>query len=389
MSNLIDRRLNDRRKSSVNRERFVRRYKEHVRRAVDEAVSSKSLKDLERGEGVSVPVKDLREPGFRHASGGEREYVLPGNRKFMPGEKLPRPDGGGQGNAGGGPGQGDSVDEFAFTLSREEFLALFLDDLELPRMVKNSVGGVRDWKSQPAGYTRSGPPRNLHIVRSLKQSLARRIAQKSSAAHVPFLDEIDLRYRLRTRVPQPVSQAVMFCLMDVSGSMDEARKDLAKRFYTLLYLFLTRKYEKVEVVFIRHTDDAEEVGEEEFFHGRQSGGTVVMSALELMRDIVAERYPPSEWNVYGAQASDGDAFGADPERSRDFLQKELLPLARYFAYIEVGVAGNGYGYMPGSGSSTLWQTYQRIGEAQFAMRHVSGRGEIYPVFRDLFRREAQ
>ena len=389
MAILIDRRLNDRRKSAVNRERFVRRYKDHVRRAVDRAVASRSLKDLERGEGISVPVRDLAEPTFRHGAGGDREYVLPGNRKFVPGEKLPRPEGAGQGQGGGsGTGQGEDMDEFAFTLSREEFLALFLDDLELPRMVKNSAGGVRDWKSHPAGYTRSGAPRNLHIVRSLKQSLARRIAQKHSAAKVPFLDEIDLRYRLRTRVPQPIAQAVMFCLMDVSGSMDEARKDLAKRFYTLLYLFLTRKYEKVEVVFIRHTEDAQEVAEEEFFHGRQSGGTVVMSALQMMRDIAAARYPASQWNVYGAQASDGDAFGADPEKSRGFLQAELLPQTRYFAYIEVGEAAADLAGATGVASS-LWQTYQRIGEAHFAMRRVASRGEIYPVFRELFAKEAR
>ena len=137
---------------------------------------------------------------------------------------------------------------------------------------------------------------------------------------MPFLDEIDLRYRHRITVPQPIARAVMFCLMDVSASMDEEKKDLAKRFFTLLYLFLTRKYEKVDLVFIRHTEDAEEVDEERFFHDPQTGGTVVYSALELMHEIVQARYPSSAWNIYAAQASDGDAFGADPEKSRGFLE---------------------------------------------------------------------
>src|SRR5690606_22040153 len=153
-----------------------------------------------------------------------------------------------------------------------------------------------DKRSQPAGFTRTGSPRNLHIVRSLKQSLARRMAARGTVGalerpvgggrRVPFLDEVDLRYRHRVTVPKPVSQAVMFCLMDVSGSMTEDKKDLAKRFFALLYLFLTRKYEKVDLVFVRHTDDASEVNEEEFFHGNYSGGTVVLSALELMKEIV-------------------------------------------------------------------------------------------------------
>ncbi len=386
MSMLIDRRLNDRRKSAVNRQRFMRRYKEQVRRAVDEAVAKRSIRDLENGETVNVPVRDISEPAIRHGQGGDREYVLPGNRRYKPGDKIERPQGGeGQGNGEQG-GLGDGVDNFAFTLSREEFMQLFLDDLELPRMERNVVGTARVWRSQPAGYSRSGAPRNLHVQRSLKQSLARRIALRTArsvpGARVPFLDEIDLRYRYRTSVPQPVSQAVMFCLMDVSGSMGEKKKDLAKRFYLLLYLFLTRKYEKVDLVFVRHTDDAQEVPEDEFFHGQQTGGTVVMSALSLMREIIEKRYPPSQWNIYGAQASDGDAFGADPEKSRGYLEREILPLARYFAYVEVAES-------EGERASSLWAAYQRLQAKHFAMSRVATRGEIYPVFRELFRKEAK
>ena len=201
---------------------------------------------------------------------------------------------------------------------------------------------------------------------------------------VPFLDEIDLRYRHRVMVPKPVSQAVMFCLMDVSASMDEHRKDLAKRFFTLLYLFLSRKYERVEIVFVRHTDNAEEVDEERFFHDRKTGGTVVLSALTLMKEIALARFPTSEWNLYGAQASDGDAFGVDPERSRAFVEEDLLPLVRHFAYIEVSDhAGGGPAR---THRSTLGSAYARIEDERFAMREVAERRDIYPVFRELFSR---
>jgi uncharacterized sporulation protein YeaH/YhbH (DUF444 family) len=174
----------------------------------------------------------------------------------------------------------------------------------------------------------------------------------------------------------------MFCLMDVSASMDERKKDLAKRFYTLLYLFLTRKYERVDLVFIRHTDEAEEVDEDTFFYDRRSGGTVVLSALELMKTICQARYPVSEWNIYAAQASDGDAFGADAGKSAHFLEDELLPLTRYFAYIEVPEED-------GARRSSLWVEYEELQEAcdNFAMRRVAHPSEIYPVFRDLFSRE--
>ena len=108
---------------------------------------------------------------------------------------------------------------------------------------------------------------------------------------VPFIDTFDLRFKNYERRPVPSSQAVMFCLMDVSGSMDQATKDIAKRFYVLLYLFLTRTYENVEVVFIRHHTQAKEVDEHEFFYSQETGGTIVSSALKLMTDVVSKPYP--------------------------------------------------------------------------------------------------
>jgi uncharacterized sporulation protein YeaH/YhbH (DUF444 family) len=434
MSVIIDRRLNDRNKSAVNRERFIRRYKAHIQRAVSDMVAERSIKDMERGGQVDIPVKDISEPSFRHGPSGDREIVSPGNRRFNPGDRIDRPRGGpgkGQGNEGG---EGEGEDGFAFTLSREEFMQLFFDDLELPDLIRTTVGEIREHKLQRAGYTHQGAPMNLSVPRSLRNALGRKIALTAAnrrrlqaardelaaadgdpasehmsgpddaaarlerpaadpqahrtalqaeitelerrIARVPFLEELDLRYRHRVLVPQPLSQAVMFCLMDVSASMDERKKDLAKRFFTLLYLFLTRKYERVEVVFIRHTDDAEEVDEERFFHNPKTGGTVVLSALQLMKQIVDARYPASTWNIYGAQASDGDAFGADPEKSRGFLADQLLPLARHFFYIETADEQTRL--------STLSAAYRRIEAPNFAMREVSERRDIFPVFRELF-----
>src|SRR5690554_2328154 len=416
MSVIIDRRLNDRNKSAVNRARFMRRYKAHLQRAVADMVSQRSIRDMERGGTVHIPHRDIAEPVIRHGPGGDREMVHPHNREFQPGDRIRRPPGGaGEHGNGSGEGGGDAEDSFTFTLSREEFMNLFLDDLELPNMVRNVVGTLKESRPQRAGYTPQGSPTNLAVARSLRQALGRRIALTGSArrrlaeiearggdldaqaaadpvlaeeiadlrrriARVPFLDEIDLRYRHRVMVPRPLSQAVMFCLMDVSASMDERKKDLAKRFYTLLYLFLERKYEHVNVVFIRHTDDAEEVDEQHFFHEPKTGGTVVYSALHLMEEIIGQRYPAEQCNIYAAQASDGDAFGADPEKSRNFLVEKLLPKTRYFAYIEVGDEGS-------TRASSLSAAYRRVESSRFAIRARQERGDIYPVFRELFGRQ--
>jgi uncharacterized sporulation protein YeaH/YhbH (DUF444 family) len=431
VSVIIDRRPNDRGGSAVNRERFMRRYRAQIRRAVDDMVTDRSIRDMERGGKVGIPAGDISEPVFRHGAGGDHEYVHPGNREFQAGDRLPRPRGG-DGGGGNSGGEGDGTDEFSFTLSREEFMQIFFDDLELPRLARTALGEIREQRPQRAGYATHGTPANLAVARSLRNALGRRLALTAGArrellqaheaggdaqpvgetdaadaaeaatpgeraatpsalaaaeriaalerriARVPFLDEIDLRYRHRTMVPHPVARAVMFCLMDVSASMDQQKKDLAKRFFTLLHLFLTRRYEHVDVVFIRHTDDAEEVDEERFFHDPGTGGTVVLSALALMHRIVEQRYAQAGWNVYGAQASDGDAFGADPEKSRGFLESSLLPRVRHFAYIEVSDED--------AALTTLSAAYRRIEAEQFAMREVREARDIWPVFRGLFQR---
>ena len=421
MLQLIDRRPSSRGKSAVNRERFLRRYKSHIQSAVKKMVGERHLADMEQGAEVKVPKKDISEPSFGFGRGGDREFVLPGNREYVAGDRIPRPPGGAGGGGSGTAGDGDSEDSFVFSLSREEFMQIFFDDLELPNLARTEFGRTEQRKSIRAGFSKSGVPANLAIVRTLRQSLARRIALGGSLARelerleaefavaaaighaeqaaliyeelqrlmrrrgqLPFIDEPDLRYRNRVWRPEPIARAAMFCLMDVSASMDEDKKDLAKRFFTLLYLFLTRKYGEVELVFIRHTDDAEEVDEDTFFHDTRSGGTVVFSALDLADKIRAERYARG-WNVYVAQASDGDAFGADPARSARFLREKLLPATRYYAYLELADPRSS------DHASSLWAEYERVAEAtdNLAMKRASQRDQIYPVFRELFRKGAQ
>jgi uncharacterized protein len=421
MLQLIDRRTNGRGKSAVNRERFLRRYKAQVQDAVKKMIGERRLADMEHGGEVRVPKKDISEPSLGFGRGGDREFVLPGNHEYVAGDRIPRPEGAGGGGNGSGEGDAGGEDDFVFSLSREEFMRIFFDDLELPNLLRTELGQINQRRSVRAGFTKSGVPANLSVIRTLTQSLARRIALSGGLAReaealeaafgiavaagqaeqaaalyddlerltrrragLPFLDEPDLRYRNRVSRPEPIARAAMFCLMDVSASMDEDKKDLAKRFFTLLYLFLARKYGEVDLIFIRHTDDAEEVDEDTFFHDPRSGGTVVYSALELMDRIRTERYARG-WNVYAAQASDGDAFGADPARSARFLRERLLPATRYYTYLELT------GQDTSDHASSLWAEYEQLTEptGNFAMRRATQREQIYPVFRELFRKESQ
>jgi len=420
---IIDRRLAGKNKSIGNRERFLRRHKEQIREAVKRAIDGRSIRDVERGEDIHIPKRDLSEPVFGHGQGGVRETVHPGNKDYVRGDRIERPKGGGGGGSGKGQASdsGEGEDDFVFQLSKEEFMQVFFDDLALPNLVRTQLAEVPEWKYQRAGFSSDGTPNNLHVVRSMRGAIGRRIAigatsrrearemeerlaamklalvpgdeitesdiqllqaeiaaLRSRLARIPYLDPIDLRFRNRIRVAVPTSKAVMFCVMDVSGSMDEARKELSKRFFILLYLFLTRHYEKIDLVFIRHHTQAQEVDEENFFHARETGGTVVSSALVLMEEIIRARYSPSEWNIYGAQASDGDNWHHDSGRCRELLSDKLLPLCRYYAYVQVAEE-----------EQNLWDEYAQLPplHAHFAMRKAVSADQIYPVFRDLFKKE--
>jgi uncharacterized sporulation protein YeaH/YhbH (DUF444 family) len=417
MSQVIDRRLNGRNKSAVNRQRFIKRYKNQIKRAVGDAISGRSITDIDSGEKVGIPTKDISEPVFGHGNSGRRERVHPGNQDFVTGDQLERPPaGGGKGGKAGKDGGGE--DDFVFNLSREEFLELFFEDLALPDLVKTQLARITEYKKVRAGHTSSGVPANIDVVRSLKGALARRIALgaphrrrlheveaeletlqphedtddpavrrlerelvelKQRLERIPFIDTFDLRYSNRINEPKPSSQAVMFCLMDVSGSMDANRKDIAKRFFILLYLFLSRNYEHIEVVFIRHHTTAIEVDEHDFFHARETGGTVVSSALELTYDIIQQRYPTSDWNIYTAQASDGDNWTDDSPRCRDLLLAKLMPCMQYYAYVEIEARH----------PQNLWREYETVKGAwdNFAMQRILGLEDIYPVFRELFKKQ--
>ncbi|MBW8270146.1 YeaH/YhbH family protein [Caldovatus aquaticus] len=424
---IIDRRLNPGGKSLANRQRFLRRAKALVREAVRESAGSRSVRDTEQGATITIPGSGVREPTFHRAPGGRREHVLPGNKEYIEGQTIPRPPSGGAGGGREGSPDGDGEDAFRFALTQEEFLDLFLEDLELPDLAKRRFvdGEVKSWRR--AGYSISGSPANLALVRTLRNSLSRRIAlrrpkpeeilrlqaerDEAEAAgdperletarrlldvalrrsqRIPYIDPIDVRYRQFQPEPRPIAQAVMFCLMDVSGSMTEHMKDLAKRFYLLLYIFLTRRYRHVDIVFIRHTHEAKEVDEETFFRSPETGGTVVSTALEEMLKIVAARYRPSDWNIYAAQASDGDNTTSDNERTARLLADQILPICQYYAYLEVGREDGLHpvGFIPRE--SDLWRTYSLLRREghPLAMRKVRHRREIYPVFRDLFRKDA-
>lgn len=428
---IIDRRSNQKGKSIPNRRRFLRRVREHVKRAAREAIRGGNIKDItsNKKRKVNIPAKDLEEHHIIHGKGGDTERVFPGNEEYITGDRIRRPGGGGGGGGKQGSKDGDGEDSFSFNLTKEEFLDLFFEDLELPDLVKQNIKVTEKYDYQRAGYVTEGTPARLNILRSMRSAKGRRKAllgpkkkklkeleeeletlnQFIAAAQqngddysiekdrreevveeikklkrkiraIPFVDDVDLRYNNWQKNPQPTTQAVMFCIMDVSGSMGEWEKEMAKRFFMLLYLFLTRSYERVELVFIRHHHQAKEVDEDEFFHSRESGGTLVSPALDMMCDIVESRYDLNTWNVYACQASDGDNWPGDTDLAKDILDSRLLRMVQYYAYVEIDQ------FSGRRGDSDLWDTYDEVKthNDNFDMTIINDASDIYPVFRRLF-----
>jgi len=438
---IIDRRSNgDLRnpgsKSTGNRQKFIKRTREEIRKSIHDTLGKRSIQGSGDSQDVVITRKGIDEPQFNHnPQTGSRDIVLPGNKDFVEGDQLEKPKGGSGSGSGGGAGEssneGIGEDEFGFALSNDEFVNILFEDLELPHMISKENKAVERFELTRSGYTNDGTPSQMNLEKSMVNSIGRKIALKFPklrkireleeeldnlkkffykttqeqkdgteewaryqeleeeirvlrirANAVAFVDPVDLRYNNFSKKPAPISQAVVFFIMDVSASMTQDHKDLAKRFFMLLNLFVSRKYKKVECVFIRHHIQAIECNEDDFFNNKENGGTVVSSAFKLAKEIIDDRFSPNEWNLYFSQASDGDNWDNDNEELLNIIDKDILPVTQYFSYIQVGQKRHGY-----YNSGNLLQEYVQLeaNHKNIITKHIEDTLDIYPVFRERFK----
>lgn len=435
---IVDRRKNDKGKSSVNRRKFIGRVRDLLKGSVKDTVRDGNLEDL-LGSGkkkVRIPIRSLDEPWFHHDGTGINDIVRPGNDRFVPGDKIQRPSGG-EGGSKGSP-DGEDEDAFVFHLTKEEFLDLFFQNCELPDLVKKSLTIINEEELKRTGLTSDGAPATLNIERSMRRAKVRRFAlragkqkrlivleqelkqleeeiealeiqgedisallsQRDDLVHaidalkrrikaVPFLDPIDLKYNHWSKVSIPTTQAVIFRVMDVSVSMSEHMKEMAKTFFILLQLFLEKHYSRIELVNIKYHSIATVTDEKDFFYGTETGGTVASKALQLVHDLIQEKYPTSLWNAYVAHASDGDNFGHDNPGVEQLLTSAVLPLVQYYAYVqinsEMSSAWKGHIHDP----DNLWDLFETLQgrHRNLNCALVEEAKDVYPVFIKLFERK--
>ncbi len=376
----VDRRKTAKNKSAPNRQALLRRIKNAIRNASPNQIGA-SVTNVQNNSAspVSVARDVLHEPTFHYAHGtGIHQVVVVGNDQFERGDKLPTSSGGkgsGKGENAGNSGGGE--DDFLVEVSTDEFLSIFFEDCELPNMEETSEKVIPETQPRHAGFTRDGNPASLRVVRSYKQALPRRriltkddletlaalreelddleqnngdlerIAElKSQISHiqnkiaaVPFFEKMDLRYAKTERQMVKTADAVFVMIMDISGSMDETKKKIARKFFALQYAFIKKKYPNTDLVFIAHTEEAFEMEEKEFFSTRISGGTIVSTSYEMALDIINKRYDSSITNIYISQASDGDNYYSDNQKVQDMLLAPtgLLSKIRFMSYANLGM----------------------------------------------------
>lgn len=383
MTIIIDRRNVKSSKNSSNRSRFIKRYKKYIKESLEKVMEKKSIEDS--NEPVDVPIDwDIKETdiGFDKET-GERECIISGNDEYEKGDCIDKESSENESGTNGEIGN----DSFTITLTKEEFFDIYFYDMELPDFIKESmIDSVKD-QYKRAGYIKDGIPSRIDILKTLQMSIARRISNKNKDKKPPFIDDIDLRYKHYINVPQPMLKAVMFCCMDVSGSMDQHHKFLSKKFFTLLYLFLIKNYKSVDLRFIRYHHLAKDVDETAFFYDTETGGTQVMEGLNLINDIIMRDYPLHIYNIYIAHTSDGDIGHNDDEDIVSFIDNELIPKIQYYAYLQVQDADQfnafegGYRKLYG-----ILEESSNIGK-KLNIETVLAEEDIFPVLQNLFKKE--
>jgi len=434
----IDRRNTGRGKSSNNRQKLLKRIRDSIRNAKPEDIDAGGVHRAGSAHGansqtnpVKVARQALTEPTFHYdPNSGEHELVLIGNDVWLKGDEFPMSKGKGRGKgSGSGPGE-QGEDDFIINISRSEFYDVFFEDCELPDLKETHEKDLPEHVMKRAGFQKVGNPGQLAVVRSFKHSLARRLAltkpsrdelmeledelkylMSDNAEHestdlwaqrvlavttriaelkrkvdgIGLYEEVDLRYRKTEKVQVKASDAVLCMLMDISGSMDEEKKRMARKFFTLQYAFIVKKYPQTDLIFIPHTDEAEEVDEEEFFTTRKSGGTVVSPAWALLHTIIKERYDANQTNIYVSYAGDGDNWDSDnPNVTKEIVESGLMAKLRHAVYVQVGQSfGAGYG-----GGPTLWSIMQNIASSskKLAMIKIADEHAVFDAFKTVYKK---
>lgn len=380
-------------RSAEDRRRHRELVEESIKKNLGHIIAEESIIGKSRDKKIKIPIRGIKE--FQFIYGKNRPGVGSGNGSEKRGDKFSGDSQNGNGKGKAGNQEGEEIYETEITI--EEVIKYLFDDLNLPDIDKKQLSQLEEKSYRKLGYQQRGIPPRLAKKRSVIEKIKRKQATKRALKEFrqnqsndnshkeddtefvidrfPFIEE-DLRYYRIKEDNKKEYNAVVICIMDVSGSMDQTKKYLARSFYFLLYQFIQLKYTNVEVVFIAHTTTAKEVNEKEFFHRGESGGTYISSGYEKALEIIAERYSPSNWNIYAFHCSDGDNWSEDNKKAVDSAKK-LCEVCNLFGYGEIVP---GYYSM---GSTIKSELQSKIDSKNFAAITINKKEDVLPALKKL------
>ena len=368
------------RKGIIDQERHKERVKDAIRKNLGSIVSNEAIILSDGKRTVRVPMRALDEYKFRFDY-RKRKQVGQGDGKTRVGDVIAREGQPGQGTGQGQAGQEPGSEYYEAEVNIDELAALIFEDLHLPFLQEKAKKAVQSKKTQFNEIRRTGVIANLDKRRMILENI-RRNAREGQGAKFGDIKKDDLRFKTWEEVMRYESNAVVIAMIDVSGSMGEFKKYVARSFYFWMVRFLRTKYDNVDIVFISHHTEAREVTEEQFFTQGESGGTVVSSAYQLALDIIKLRYKPADWNIYPFHFSDGDNYYSDNDEAVR-LAEELIATCNLFGYGEIGEEGSA-SYRRASGALlSIFNDRLKEKEAFVGVR-IDDKEDVYPALKQFF-----
>ncbi len=389
-------------RSAEDKRRHRELVEESIKKNIGNIIAEESIIGQSKDKKIKIPIKGIKEYQFVYGNNGTSAGSGDGSEKR--GDRIGEDKAGKNGNGEGQAGNQEGEDIYETEITIEELIKYLFEDLNLPDIDKKKMAEIESIRSlKNLGYQRKGIPPRLAKRRSViekikrKQGFLRNHEETDDAKdqvedildseteqqkkRFPFMED-DLRYRRVREDHKKDFNAVVICIMDVSGSMDQTKKYMARSFYFLLYQFVRLKYSNVEVAFVAHTTSAKEVNEDEFFHKGESGGTYISSGYEKALEIIEQRYNPASWNIYAFHCSDGDNWSEDNKKAVECAQK-LCEVCNLFGYGEI---------VPGyySSASTIKSEYQKsINNKNFAIITMTRKEDILTGLKKLLDKEGE
>ena len=375
-------------RSASDRSRHRKKIEKAIKEGIHNIVSDESIIGQDGKKRIKIPVRGIKEYKFiygqnennkRAGSAGEAEPQRGQSIGNAPGQSK------GNGSNPSEPGQDPGEEMYEVEITLDELASYLFDDLELPEFQRKHFKNTDSEQIKRHGYRNKGIRPRLDKKETLKKKIRRKkIAERDPSfteeEEFPF-HESDMRYRHVKITPKENTSAVIFFLMDTSGSMTKDKKYIARSFFFLLYQFIRHRYEKTEIVFISHDAQAREVDEDRFFKKMSSGGTMASSALKLTNEIIRKRYHPDSWNIYVFHGSDGDNFHSDNLDLRESCIT-LKNMCNFFGYAEINPQGKSS--YPVLSKTSLFDIYSDMEDSKLRCANLENKKDIWKAFKLFF-----